>query len=189
MAYIHILQNENHFLWWLFYSPGWQRKSRSGYFNALCVQALFPGYYHWSPCPKQHAGYNPAAFDLFPPSSLHLGKPSCLFSMFFALAFHVSVDSGVLRVSQSPGQLLIVTWDPQLQEIKIIQRGEISANSFKETHTFLSLVTCCCKSQNWDLKACWVQWLHFNGNIFPELFGCSPPIFFFFLRRKFSHTL
>ena len=152
----------------------------------LCVQVLLPGYYYWSSCPKQHIGYNPAALDLFPPSSLHLGKLCCLSSTqnLFALAFHVAIDSGVLWVSQSPGELLIVTRDPQLQEIQIIQRGEISTKSFKETHTFLSLVKCCCKSQNWDLKACWVQWLHLNGNIFPELFGCSPPIYLFFFFPK-----
>ena len=158
----------------------------------LYVQVLFPGYYHWSPCPKQHAGYNPAAFDLFPPSSLHLGKPSCLFSThnLFALAFHVSVDSGVFRVSQSPGQLLIVTWDPQLQEIKIIQRGEISTKSFKETHTFLSLVTAAVnhRTEIWRLAGSSYSTL-MAAYSQSCLAAALPFLFFFFLRRKFSHTL
>lgn len=154
----------------------------------LCVQVLLLGYYHWSSCTKQHAGYNPAAFDMLPPRSLHLGKLSCLLPTqnLVAVAFHGSLDSGVLRVSQTLGQLLIVTRGPKLEETKITQREEISTKSFKETHTFLSLVTCCYKAEDWNVKACWVQWCYFNVNMLLMLFCCCP---FFFLRSKFSHTL
>lgn len=87
---------------------------------------------------------------MLPPRSLHLGKLSCLLPTqnLVAVAFHGSLDSGVLRVSQTLGQLLIVTWGPKLEETKITQREEISTKSFKETHTFLSLVTCCYKAED-----------------------------------------